>query len=299
MKCESCTSEAVISCWNGTFCRSHFISTFERTALGTIKKFNLIAPGERIGIANSGGKDSLSLLKIIADNFDKSKIVSITIDEGIEGYRDKTIAIMKKYCDLWGIKYKIYSYKDFAGADMDKIVKIKKGIPCGTCGIIRRYLLNLAAKENSLDKIATAHNLDDECESVLMNVFQNDLEKTVRLGPRSGIMDDDGFVPRIKPFLLLSEKETMMYAILNGINALHTPCPYAGLGFRGLVSRKVKEMEDIMPGSKRNVVDVLLKIKSTFKTEKVTNLMHCSSCGAPSSENMCSYCITKNELAGT
>ena len=139
MKCEICAAEAIISCWNGTFCKAHFITEFEKAALGTIRRFGLISPDDFIAVANSGGKDSLSLLKILAENFDKSKIISITIDEGIEGYRNKTIDIMKKYCTLWGIEYKIYSYKDFAGAEMDSIVKIKESIPCGTCGILHFF----------------------------------------------------------------------------------------------------------------------------------------------------------------
>ena len=96
MECERCGSEAVISTNNGTLCTEHFKQRFEEIALSTIKKYKLIERGERVAVANSGGKDSLSLLYILSKYFKKSnEIISITIDEGIKGYRDKTIEIMK------------------------------------------------------------------------------------------------------------------------------------------------------------------------------------------------------------
>jgi uncharacterized protein (TIGR00269 family) len=300
MKCLSCGNDAAISGSNGTYCKEHFKRGFESRVLSSIKRFALIKNGETIAVANSGGKDSLSLLYIISKYFgDKNKIVSITIDEGIDGYRNKTIETMKHYCDNWGIAYKIYTYKDFAGATMDNITKIKPGIPCATCGVLRRYLLNFAALDNKADKIATAHNMDDEAENILMNLFQNDFEKMIRLGPVSGIIKRDGFVPRIKPFMFVSEKETMLFSILNGINALHTPCPYAGSGFRGLISRKVKELESKISGSKRQLIDTMMDLKNEyadycgFESKKIGN---CRSCGAPSSEEICEACDVKMQI---
>ncbi len=301
MKCEACKQSAIISSSNGTFCVEHFKSNFERITLSTIKKYKLINPGETIAVANSGGKDSLSLLYIIAKYFKKTNnVVSITIDEGIAGYRDKTIETMKKYCESWDVKYKIYSYNDFAGATMDMITKLKPGIPCGTCGVLRRYMLNFSAAENKADKIATAHNMDDEAENIMMNLFQNDFEKMIRLGPVSGIAQYRGFVPRIKPFMFISEKETMLFSMVNGINALHTPCPYSGFGFRGVISRKIKELESEMPGSKRHMLDLMMRLKNEYSDAYVENprnkLVDCTICGAPASEEICEACNVKLQI---
>lgn len=301
MKCDSCKNGAVISTNNGTFCKEHFKKRFEEIVLDTISKYGLINDGETIAIANSGGKDSLSLLYIIAKHFkNKNKIISVTIDEGISGYRNKTIEIMEKYCRLWGIDFKVYSYKDFAGATMDSITKVKPGIPCATCGILRRYMLNFAALDNDADKLATAHNLDDEAENVIMNLFQNDFDKMLRLGPISGLAAYRGFVPRIKPFMFLSEKETMLFSILNGINAIHTPCPYAGFGFRGVISKKIKEAESVLNGSKRNLVDTMMQLKKDYSDEWLRdshqNISNCSICNAPSSEEICEACNVKMQI---
>ncbi|MCL4376545.1 MAG: TIGR00269 family protein [Candidatus Parvarchaeota archaeon] len=297
MECEICGSEAVISTNNGTLCAEHFKQRFEEITLSTIKRYGLIKKGERIAVANSGGKDSLSLLYILSKYFKKSnEIVSITIDEGIKGYRDKTIEIMKDYCNKYEVEYKIYSYKDFAGRTMDSITKTRTGIPCSACGVLRRYLINYAASEVHADKVATAHNMDDEAENVIMNLVQNDIDKMVRLGAYSGIIKEKGFVPRIKPFLFLNEKETMLFSMLNGINAIHTPCPYAGMGFRGLISRKIKQMETEFTGSKRNVINAMLEIKKGYSADSGIKMNKCRYCGFPSANDICEACKLKEEL---
>ncbi len=299
MKCQVCAGSAVISTSNGTFCADHFKENFERAVLDTIKDYNLIKRDEAVGVANSGGKDSLSLLYIIAKYFSKTnRIISITINEGIEGYRDKTIKTMEKYCSEWGIAYKIYSYKDFAGIDMDGIVKRQKGIPCAACGVLRRYLLNAAAVESGVDKLCTAHNMDDEAESVLMNIVQNDPERLLRSGPISGIFADKGFVPRVKPFMFSSEKETMLFSILNGIDALHTACPYAGLGFRGVFADMVKQLETDMPGSKKRIVQTALALRAALSIVPHGKLGECAVCGSPASGRVCMACRIKEEFAG-
>ena len=301
MKCEICDVDAVISTNNGTLCTEHFKHRFEEITIDTIKRYGMIREGETIAVANSGGKDSLSLLFVLNKHFkDKNKIVSITVDEGITGYRDKTIETMKHYCSEWSVEYKIYSYKDYSGSTMDEITRVKPGIPCATCGVFRRHILNASAVDTGADKIATAHNLDDEAENVMMNLFQNDFDKLVRLGPFSGIRERSGFVPRIKPFMFLSEKETMLFSIVNGIDALHTACPYAGLGFRGLISRKVKEIESARTGSKRAMVDRMLEIKKKYASAaeaSATALRKCASCGSPSSKDTCEACVLKTEIS--
>ncbi len=183
---------------------------------------------------------------------------------------------------------------------MDMVTKLKPGIPCGTCGVLRRYLLNFSAAENKADKIATAHNMDDEAENVMMNLFQNDFEKMIRLGPMSGITQYGGFVPRIKPFMFISEKETMLFSMINGINALHTPCPYSGFGFRGVISRKIKELESEIPGSKRNMLDIMMELKKAhagaYAENAGTRLVNCAVCGAPASGEICEACNLKMQI---
>jgi uncharacterized protein (TIGR00269 family) len=122
------------------------------------------------------------------------------------------------------------------------------------------------------------------------------VEKMTRLGAYSGVVKEEEFIPRIKPFIFLGEKETMLYSMLNGIDAIHTPCPYAGYGFRGLVSRSIKEFETKYSGSKRNVVNTMLNVKESRKNLKVKNVNKCIQCGFPSVKEICEACKIKISL---
>ena len=143
---------------------------FELHVKDTIRQFKLIKPGEKIGVAVSGGKDSTTLLYLL-HKFYGADVTGIAIDEGIEGYRESTLEDLKKFCDEFKIRYEIYSFKELYGVTVDGI-KGKMG-SCMACGVLRRASLNSAARD--FDKIATGHNLDDECQSIVMNLLKGNL----------------------------------------------------------------------------------------------------------------------------
>jgi len=146
-------------------CKYHFTDYFESKVFKTIRQFDLIGKKENIGVALSGGKDSLSILHILnklSQQNPKIKINAIAIDEGIKGYRNKTLGTAKKFCDENKIFLSIFSYKEEFGLTLDEMLKILDVKPCTICGIFRRYLLNKSSRELKLTKLATGHNLDDE-----------------------------------------------------------------------------------------------------------------------------------------
>jgi uncharacterized protein (TIGR00269 family) len=192
----SCCNQKPVIILEGSekLCKFHFTQYFENKVLKTIRKFNLIDKEEKLGVAVSGGKDSLTLLSILKKiSFQNPKIelTAIAIDEGIEGYRDKALITARKFCNENEIGLNVYSYKDEFGMSLDKILKFLNVKPCSICGTFRRYLLNKKSRELSLTKLATGHNLDDECQSILMNQFKNNIQATARLGPKVGISCTD------------------------------------------------------------------------------------------------------------
>ena len=72
--------------------------------------------------------------------------------------------------------------------------------------------MNKYAKKLFADKLATGHNMDDEVQSFVMNIFNNDFERMKRMNPTSGIIDHEGFVKRIKPLYETPEKEIIACA---------------------------------------------------------------------------------------
>ena len=190
-----CNEKPVIGLYSGEkLCKSHFTEYFENKVLKTIRQFELIDKEENFGIALSGGKDSLTVLYIfnkLSKQNPRIKINAIAIDEGIVGYRDKTLETAKKFCEKNNIKLHIFSYKEEFGLTLDEMLKILDVRPCTICGIFRRYLLNKKSKELKLTKLATGHNLDDECQSILMNQLKNNIQASARLGPKVGLIHDE------------------------------------------------------------------------------------------------------------
>ena len=112
--------------------------------------------------------------------------------------------------------------------------------------------------------IATGHNIDDESQAFLMNLFKSQLQIAARQGPVSGLKDM-GFVRRVKPLYLCSEKETRLYTILNGIDVHFSECPYAVRSFRHSVGYELNKLEEREPGAKLGLIKSFLSMLPGLK----------------------------------
>jgi len=168
--------------------KNEFISYFENKVFKTIKTHNLIKQNEKICVALSGGKDSITTLFLLHKflkkrNLEKN-IFAILIDEGISNYREYTINFAKNFCKKLEVELNIQSYKKNFKTSQDENVKILKEknkniSPCNICGTFRRALLNKFARELKADKIATGHNLDDESQTIMLNIFKNNFKISI------------------------------------------------------------------------------------------------------------------------
>jgi len=281
-------------------CKRHFIDYFEGKVFKTIRQFELLDKEENLGVAISGGKDSLTVLHLLdrlAQQNPKIRMNAIAIDEGIDGYRDKTLITAKKFCEGSKIKLHVFSYKEEFGLTLDEMLKILKVKPCTICGIFRRYLLNRKSRELGFTKMATGHNLDDECQSIMMNQMRNDLKASARLGPKAGMISDIRFVPRIKPLYLCSEKEVTTYAFISGLLDEFCECPNAVHSYRAQVRDMLNEMEQKFPGTKHSIVSSFLQTLPFLKEHLKGGMIKiCSKCGEPGSNETCNACIYLERL---
>jgi len=297
MKCNQCNAKSVIKLTNSevSLCKKHFNYYFEKKVRKTIRIYKMVGKEDVIGVAVSGGKDSMSLLYVLDMIFKPSKVklIAIAVDEGIEGYRDPNFKFVKKFCKELDIPLKTYSFKKEIGKTLDQITnKDKETIPCTYCGVFRRRLLNDAALGLKVNKLATGHNLDDEAQSILMNQFRKNPRASAILGPVTGIKDDEKFVRRIKPFYFLTEKEVATFAFINGILDKYVECPNAIRGYRRVVQEMLNDFENKHAGTKHNIVSSFLStldvIKGSFKDSKINS---CKKCGSATSKDICRACI--------
>lgn len=307
--CKECENNPVIILSESQkLCKQHFFKYFEGKVVKTIKKYDLIEKQDKVAVAVSGGKDSIATLHIINSLLkpQKREVTAILIDEGIKGYRDKTIKDAQLFCKAEKIRLEIVSFKKEFGKTLDEIIKSQKGKkgqdrlnPCASCGVFRRVLLNQTAKRLNITKIATGHNLDDESQSILMNQLKVNWRRNASLGPTSGINKTE-FAQRIKPLYFMPEKEVATYAFLMKFKIHFTECPYSHESFRGDVRDALNLLEEKHPGSKHAIVNSAMEIvpllKQKYKSQNENSFTTCKLCGDPSSKDICNSCMLIERL---
>ena len=176
-----------------------------------IHDYNLINEHEMIAVALSGGKDSVLTLYALKNyqNYLDFDLVAISVDEGIEGYRQHGIDSAIDNAEKLDVELIQKSFKTEEGFTLDDIYSGFKSA-CIPCGVFRRNILNKTAYELGADKIATGHNLDDEIQSFLMSFARGDLIKFSKFGPQLDIIHPK-LIPRIKPLWNTPEKEVGTY----------------------------------------------------------------------------------------
>jgi uncharacterized protein (TIGR00269 family) len=279
-------------------CTRCFVESIENKVRATIAKYKMFRFDDKIAVAVSGGKDSLSLLHILSRierDFPKASICAITVDEGIRGYRDEAIEIASENCKKLRVEHFVASFKDLYGYTLDEVVwraRAARGnlTPCSYCGVLRRKALNLLARDVGATKIAVAHNLDDEIQTFMLNIIHGDPSRISRAGP---VFEDEieGFVPRVKPLCEILEKEVTLYAYVKGIRFQENPCPYAGEALRNDVRNMLNKLEVKHPGIKYTVFRSAERIRKMIRENKPkVALKRCKICGEPTVGEICQAC---------
>jgi uncharacterized protein (TIGR00269 family) len=220
------------------------------------------------------------------------ELEAMIIDEGITGYRDKTIVLAEKTCQLLDIDYYIFSFDHEFGIVLDDVDGTVSH--CSYCGVLRRYLLNKKARELSFDKLAVGLNLDDEVQSIVMNLLRGDLFRFGRSGPH--YTKKGKFVPRIKPLRDILEREIMLYALVNSIEVDHSVCPYAFEALRGDVRTFLDSMESKRPTTKYALLRSFDRLAPYLQEKLTTDVIQCQQCGEPSVTTLCKTCTLLNEI---
>ncbi|MFH0749106.1 MAG: TIGR00269 family protein [Candidatus Bathyarchaeota archaeon] len=302
-KCTFCSGEAIyLRAYSGErYCKKCYIRTIEKHVQRTITKYKMLRPDDRVALALSGGKDSISLLQIMSsleERFPQAKLVAITIDEGIAGYRSEAIRIARENCKKLGVEHHVYSFKKFYNHSLDEIVdaarRSGKLFICSYCGILRRKALNVAAREVQATKLATAHNLDDELQSIIMNFLRGDL---YRLSSNVNELEKiKELVPRIKPLSEVSERDVAFYAFLKKARFQSFLCPYMESSLRSDVRKFLNILEEKHAGMKFITYKSFKKVQPLLKFPENRMLGLCQRCGEPTSGEVCLACKTLQDI---
>ena len=191
-ECDKCRNPAVHhQVYSGRIMCAHHLSDSIRKKVSKALREQLHLPKGKhttILVAISGGKDSAVLLERIHDNLSKRRDVTIVggcVDEGIAGYRPPSLECARQLCEKLGIRFETVSYPELGFKEMDEVAqKIldtnDKKAPCSYCGVFRRQGINHLAERVGADVIALGHNLDDMAQTIMMNMQNGDVERTLR-----------------------------------------------------------------------------------------------------------------------
>lgn len=303
MQCSKCGNPKVIIKKEQSgqlLCKDCFIESIEKKAIKTIRKEKLLDKGDKVLVALSGGKDSVTALEIL-NSFRMMNIIdlcAVTIDEGIDNYRQEGIDIAIRHAERLNIEHKVVSLKEEFGITLDEIMQKEnhKG-SCTYCGVFRRTLINKAAREMGATKIVTGHNLDDEVQGIIMNYLEGNVNNLIKLGAKTESKAKE-FTVKIKPLREIPEREIGLYVVAKELEVHFDSCPYAMQSFRGEVSEVINQLAENHPTIKYSTLRGYDKIKNILKDEfsKEFNHGRCARCGEPSSNELCKACSFLEEL---
>ncbi len=300
MRCRKCGDVAVINMRHHrlALCGEHYLEWFIAQTERTIERFAMFTRADRILVAVSGGKDSLSLWDVLlrlgyqADGL----YINLGIDGGF-GYSDisheKAMAFA---AGRPGVRLHVASVPAEHGVSIPALARKKRRAdrPCSVCGLVKRHTMNRVALEGGYSVLATGHNLDDEAAVLMQNVLHWQTGYLARQYPV--LEEGEGLARKVKPLCRFYEREVAAYALVRGIDYIYDECPHA-VGAKTIYYKEIlNRLEAESPGTKYAIYMEFLRARDegrlVIPSEDDLSLLHpCQRCGQPTTAPViCSFC---------
>lgn len=219
-----------------------------------VEEFHMIEEGDRIAVALSGGKDSITLLMALKNlqRFypKKFELIAITVNPGFEFFDTSILYDICKEIDVELV---------VAESHIKEIVFDirKEKNPCSLCANLRRGILNTTAIEHNCNKIALGHNEDDVLETFLMNVLYTGNIST--FAPVSYM--DRSKMTLIRPLIYVSEKQTNSFIKRKKITIMPKACPMDGFSKREEIKQLLYNLSKQIPHVRANMYGAIKRSK--------------------------------------
>jgi tRNA 2-thiocytidine biosynthesis protein TtcA len=221
-----------------------------------ITDFDMIADGDRILCAVSGGKDSYAMHALLVDLARRApvrfSVIAVNIDQGHPGYPGH---LLTDYMAAGGHEFRMIS-EDTYSIVTEKIPENKTY--CSLCSRLRRGILYRIARELGCSKIALGHHRDDAVTTLLLNlIFAGQLKS---MPPK--LISDDGDNIVIRPLIYCAEAELAAFAAEERFPII--PCDLCGSQDnlqRKAVSRLLAELDARHPGARQNMLAALGNVR--------------------------------------
>ncbi len=232
---------------------------FVTPVMQAVRRYGMLAHGDRVAVGLSGGKDSVTLLYILwylrrytRLVFDLSAI-HVRISPGYDS------AVLRQYCEALGLPY------------LEATLEIPGGVSgdssCSICARLKRGAAAQALASRGIGKLAYGHHADDAAETLLMNILQN--RKLGSFSPRVAV---DGFpVIIVRPMIYLTEETVASVHRYVGLPRLDFTCPSEERNIRRQAKEAVRLLEKSLGirSLSRRVVGALENVDETNLWEQI------------------------------
>ncbi len=216
--------------------------------------YKMLSDGDKIAVAVSGGKDSLTLLRILNSRKRfvpiKYDLLAVHIDMG---YPKSHAKILEKYFKEIGINYRIEKSNALTNTK-------KKDITCFWCSWNRRKALFETAHQLGYKKVALGHHLDDIIETTLLNLFFNG--EISSMAPKQELFS--GAITIIRPLVYVEEDILRRFAKEEGLLSKTCSCPNSFTSNRRRMEAIIKDIKKVCPDVKKNIFRSLKLIKKDY-----------------------------------
>lgn len=299
MKCRTCGQKAVVNMRQHklALCKDHYLEWIPEQTDRFINKYRMFSKEEKILVAVSGGKDSLSLWDILVRLEYKADglYIGLGIDEGI-AYSSESHRLTQKFAEERQLTLHVVDVEKEYGHSIPVMAELShrgKDRPCAVCGLTKRHVMNRIARDLGYDVLATGHNLDDEAATLFGNTLVWSTEFLVRQSPV--LPKSSGLARKVKPLCRFYEKEMTAYSLLRGIEYIYEECPFSVGSTSIYYKQLLNEIENERPGAKLNFYLKFLEARKQglFAPSVVEpgKLNICPTCNQPTSApGECSFC---------
>lgn len=207
-----------------------------------IGDYSLIAEGDRVAVAVSGGKDSYTLLHVLEELRRRApvkyELMAINIDSGYPGFRAD---IIREHLAEHGFTHHMEE-TDHYGIISEK--RRPGSSYCSICARLKRGVLYSLAQRFNCNKLALGHHLDDFIETLLLNQFFVGSLKAMA----PGMLADNGETTVIRPLVYVEEKDIIAFSRSNRFPVVCCCCPVCGKG-----DQQRKKMKQLLAGLERDI----------------------------------------------
>ena len=231
--------------------------TIESAIRKALYDFKMLEDGSKLGIALSGGKDSLTLLlmlkAILGRGAPKAELVALHVEGDVSCGASVGNPFLTGFCKQLDVPLLI------------RQAQTTKKLECYSCSRRRRKLLFDMAKEEGCSTVAFGHHRDDNAQTTLMNLLHK--------GEFAGLLPKIGLhsygVTVIRPLIYVEEQSIKTFAQQHGFSRIACRCPAGQTSMRRQTDGLLDTLGTVFPNARGNVASAAL-VYGSQKAKAIT-----------------------------